>query len=150
MPSFLPDGPAARLPVRARGDSLPQAASADVAARGAAARKRAGTADLPEYLLETFGARRTDLGDPAFAGHHRGAALFSALDHRPADSGLVRAPLQGRDAVSPLCAFQCRVDVRADQLSGPVRTHAHYAPTGLDVVRGVWRVCPVVRLHSLP
>ena len=70
------------------------------------------------------------------AGHYRGAAVFSAVHHRAAGAGVVRAAVQGSRAVPFICALERRVDVRAAELSGAVRAGVYHPPAGRRRGRG--------------
>ena len=94
---------------------------ANAGARGAAGGEPAGAAHYPSVAWKPSAPKIPPSRILRSAVRHRRAAVFSALHHRSADSGLVRAPLPRRHAVPPLCAVECRVDVRADQLPGAVR-----------------------------
>ena len=117
-----------------RGDPLSQAARADDrASRPAGGQPRWCCRSTPARRGSPSGGDDPTCGILGLAGGHRRAAVFPALHHRSAAAGLVRAPLPGRHALPALRALQCRLHVRAAQLSGAVRTGLHHAPAGRHV-----------------
>ena len=117
---------------------------ADVLHAGAAAAERAGPADLSRGSPGSRPAAKSPpLAILGLLALTVGLPVFPALHHRTAAPGLVRAPLQRRDALPPVCALQCRVDVRPDQLPGAVRAGLRHPPAGLHLVLGLWRLHPV-------
>src|ERR1017187_3266654 len=140
---------AAGLSLLPRPGAVSEAARTNDGAWRSSVGQRPGAADIPERGLETHGAERPDLANPWVAGGDGRSAILRALDHRSAAPGLVRpAPPEG-DAVPPLRPLQCRLHVRAAELSGIVRAGVHHPPAGRNMVHWLRGVPPAVRIHGV-
>src|ERR1051326_2877667 len=64
VPAVFPDGPVARISVRACAGAVSEAQDAGPGACGAVAGERAAAADLPECVVEAVGGGRPDDADP--------------------------------------------------------------------------------------
>ena len=150
LPAVLPDGAAARVPLRPRVIRYLRPRAQMLLHCGLLLVSAAAPADLSQRLLEAHGRRGSHPG--RFCGLLAvtvGLPYFLLSTTGPLLAGLVRAPLQGLHAVPPVRAFECRVHVRADQLSVPVRAGLYHARAGRHVVDRLRRIHRAVRLHGL-
>ena len=94
--------------------------------------------------VEAARRRRPYVADTRVAGGDYRASLLSALDHRAAGAGVVRAELSRRHRLQAVCALQLRLAPRADRVPVRVRAVDHYDAAIVRLDRGLCGVRPVV------
>ncbi len=147
--AVLPGRFARRLCVRALAER-PVGPHANDGPCGASGAELPLASDSALPVVEAAGSRRPASPNPGTADRNGRSALFSAGFHKSPAAIVVFAIERRGDALPLLRPFECGLDARPADVSGPGRTIPHKRPAGMDVVDLVYRVCSGLRDGRAP